>query len=391
MARPPAQVPDAVAPPPHHPRFALIDGMRAIAALSVLVSHAAVMGGVAGNGLGVRLLTHLNVGVTIFFLISGFLLFRPFIAERNGGGGPPRVPVYAWRRALRIYPAYWVVLTFLVIAPGLVGVVDGHWLAQYTLTQAFLEPTTGCTAAVLECGLAQTWSLSAEVTFYFALPVYVVASAWLATRTGRRWLAGELVVLGTLAAFSITLHATLDPSPVWIGGTAIWWLFWFVLGMGLAAISVALDGRARQPAAVRLIAARPELPWLAAIALYVALSLDVSPTAFLFGRGEQMLVHICFGLVALLLLLPAVFGADGGGAPRRFLAHPVVAWLGLVSYGIFLWHYVVALHLGLGGAELGFGFVLVGTLAISIPCAAVSYYAIERPLLRYKYRARDRS
>lgn len=391
MARPPAPVPDAVAPPPQHPRFALIDGMRAIAALSVLVSHAAVMGGVAGGGLGVRLLAHLNVGVTIFFLISGFLLFRPFIAERNGGGIPPRIPIYAWRRALRIYPAYWLVLSFLILIPGLAGVVDGHWLGQYTLTQAFLAPTTGCTAEVLECGLAQTWSLSAELTFYVALPLYVIGSSWLAARTGRRWLAGELAVLGTLAALSITFHATLDPSPVWIGGTAVWWLLWFALGMGLAAISVALDGRPRQPAVIRLIAARPELPWIAAFAVYVALSLSVSPTAFLFGHGEQMLAHICFALVALLLMLPAVFGADSGGAPRRFLAHPVVAWLGLVSYGIFLWHYVVALHLGRGGAELGFGFVLVGTLAVSIACAAASYYAIERPLLRFKYRARNRS
>ena len=93
-------------------------------------------------------------------------------------------------------------------------------------------------------------------------------------------------------------------------------------------------------------------------------------------------------LIALLLLLPAVFDDRAGGAPRRFLAHPVVAWLGLISYGIFLWHYVVALQLGAGGAELGFGWVLLGTLAITIPIAAVSYYLVERPLLRLKYRRR---
>jgi Predicted acyltransferases len=92
-----AGVPDAVAPPPHHPRFPLIDGMRAIAALSVLLVHVAGASGAADPSLSGRLLAHLNVGVTIFFVISGFLLYRPFIAERGGGAAPPRVASFAKR------------------------------------------------------------------------------------------------------------------------------------------------------------------------------------------------------------------------------------------------------------------------------------------------------
>ena len=84
-------VPDAVAPPPRHPRFPLVDGMRAIAVLGVLVVHSAVAGDAVSSSIGGRLLAHLNVGVTIFFLISGFLLYRPFIAHRLGGAPPPRV------------------------------------------------------------------------------------------------------------------------------------------------------------------------------------------------------------------------------------------------------------------------------------------------------------
>ena len=91
-----------------------------------------------------------------------------------------------------------------------------------------------------------------------------------------------------------------------------------------------------------------------------------------------------------MLLLPAVFGDEAGGAPRRFLRHPFVAWLGLISYGIFLWHYVVlALHLGAGGAGLELrARSCSATLAITIPIAAASYYVVERPLLRLKYRRR---
>jgi peptidoglycan/LPS O-acetylase OafA/YrhL len=85
-------------------------------------------------------------------------------------------------------------------------------------------------------------------------------------------------------------------------------------------------------------------------------------------------------------MLPAVFADDAGGAPRGLLAHPVVAWLGLISYGIFLWHYAVALELGSRGQDLAFWPLLGATLAISIAVAAASYYALERPLLKFKYR-----
>jgi peptidoglycan/LPS O-acetylase OafA/YrhL len=69
------------------------------------------------------------------------------------------------------------------------------------------------------------------------------------------------------------------------------------------------------------------------------------------------------------------------------LAQPVVAWLGLISYGVFLWHYAVVLRLGGPGAGLDFWPLLAVTLAITVALASVSYYGLERPLLRLKYRA----
>jgi len=77
--------------------------MRAIAVLCVLLVHVSVFAS-AGTVPATRLLMHLNVGVTIFFLISGFLLYRPFIAHRAGGAKAPPVSQYAKRRALRISP-----------------------------------------------------------------------------------------------------------------------------------------------------------------------------------------------------------------------------------------------------------------------------------------------
>ena len=104
-------------------------------------------------------------------------------------------------------------------------------------------------------------------------------------------------------------------------------------------------------------------------------------------RSQALWTHLAFALSALLLMLPAVFADDAGGAPRRLLAHPAIAWLGLISYGIFLWSYPVTVELvQRSGRDLAFWPLLGATLAISIPVAAASYYGLERPMLKLKYR-----
>jgi peptidoglycan/LPS O-acetylase OafA/YrhL len=383
-------VPDVVAPPPRHPRFPLFDGLRAIAVISVVLVHVAVFGGALQSSITGRLLAHLNIGVAIFFLISGFLLYRPFIAYRGGGAAPPKFVQYAKRRALRIYPAYWLVLTVLTIIPGLTGVFSGNWWAQYGLLHALpIQNGPGCVQAILDCGLAQTWSLVIEMTFYAALPLYVVVADRLARgRSVQSWMRAELLLLAVAAAISVLARFALlhGDALAWTGGSVAGFVFWFALGMGLAIASVGLEHRRTQPGLIRLVVSRPLVPWAAALAGYVALSLWLPATPFNNTNGRQLVTHLSFGVIAALLLLPAVFGDRSGGLPRRVLANPVVAWIGLISYGIFLWHYVAAVQLGSGGADLGFGFVLAGTLAISIPCAAISYYLVERPLLRLKYR-----
>jgi peptidoglycan/LPS O-acetylase OafA/YrhL len=368
-------VPDVVAPPPRHPRFPLVDGLRAIAVISVLIVHVQGAAGFAAGSVPGRLLTHLDIGVTIFFLISGFLLYRPFIAQRAGGAAPPATPDYAKRRVLRIYPAFWLVLSLMVIVPWLPGIIDGVWWKQYLLLQS--PPV-----------LPQTWSLSVEMSFYILLPLYAFAAALLARgRPTRVWMRAELVLLAALSTASVLHHVafgTPAPGSLW-GNSTIGYVFWFALGMGLAILSVGLGAAERKPALVRLIIVRPLVPWVAALALYVVLAFALPPSAFFATTGQFLLAHLLFGVVALLLLAPAVFGGDAGGLPRRLLAHPTVAWLGLISYGIFLWHMPTVLYLSTR-LHQGFAAFLLATLAISIACATISYYLVERPLLRLKYR-----
>jgi peptidoglycan/LPS O-acetylase OafA/YrhL len=384
----PGSAPDAVAPPPHHPRFPLLDGMRAIAVLSVVVVHVSFFAA-PGTVPIPRALMHLNIGVTVFFLISGFLLYRPFIAHRARGAPPPAIATYAKRRALRIFPAYWAALTILTVLPGVVGVANGDWLSQYSLT--FLIGTShdaGSCAARLDCGLSQTWSLVVELTFYIALPLWFLISERLSrARAGAGWVARELGLLAVLAAVSVFLHFGSGARDVetLAGGTLLGYWLWFATGMALAIASVALEGR-RPPAWASLIARRPELSWIAAAVVYGVVCAVLPPTFFLLEDGQQLTAHVLFALVALLLMLPAVFGDRAGGLPRALLASPAVAWLGLISYGIFLWHYVIALELGSGGSGLGFWPLLGATSGLAVMAAAISYYLLERPILRLKYR-----
>jgi peptidoglycan/LPS O-acetylase OafA/YrhL len=119
--------------------------------------------------------------------------------------------------------------------------------------------------------------------------------------------------------------------------------------------------------------------------------LDPSPQgAFPIGAiGEYLAEYVVFGLIALLVVLPATFGGDGPGRYRRFLRHPIPTWLGLISYGIFLWQFAVLIALGdIGAVEwwpesVRFPIVVVLTLAGTIVCAAISYYGLERPLMRW--------
>ncbi len=388
--RAPVEIPEAVTPPPHHPRFPLLDGMRAIAVVCVVLVHCAVFSGTVSGSLGGRLLAHLNVGVTIFFLISGFLLYRPFIAYRGGGAAAPGVDSYAKRRFLRIYPAYWLVLTILLVIPGLPRVdFESVWPMYALLHTLPLSSGPRCSQLVTNCGLAQTWSLVAEVTFYAVLPAYALIVDRLTRRLSlRAWVTAQALTLAVLSALSVWLQfVVLAPAPQWVGWSVAGNVFWFALGMGLAVVSAATTGRALGFRLATWISTRATVLWGAAVAIYVLLSLTIQPTPFVIASGQALAVHLAFGMIAVLMLAPAVFADGTRRAPQRIVASPAMAWLGLVSYGVFLWHYAVVLKLS--GRHGGTAFVplLAGTLAISIGCAAVSYYMLERPLMKLKYRA----
>jgi peptidoglycan/LPS O-acetylase OafA/YrhL len=327
------------------------------------------------------------MGVTVFFVLSGFLLYRPFLAADLDGAPPIRVADFGRRRVLRIVPAYWIALTLLAIYPGLVGVFTGEWWRYYFFLQVYGE------GDVPLHGLAAAWTLCVEVTFYASLPFFAAAMRRLGRGRDRRArLRLELTALAVLGTASVVARAiSLAAGGSLVELTLIGTFAWFALGMAMAVLSVG-------PARLDLISRHPGACWTAAGVLYVVmcLLLRVPEGAPLRYTEEQWMVqHVLSAVVAVLLVAPAVFGHTQGGWPRRVMAWPVLAWLGLVSYGIYLWQGGVVLETWRQGARdwvpgAPFLVMTLVTLAGTVAFAALSYYLVERPLMRWKHRGRPR-
>ena len=379
VERNPADVPPALAPPPGHPRFPYVDGARAIAALSIVGLHVAGTFGFRDEHPLGWTTVRLGVGVTIFFVISGFLLYRPFVAGRLGQAPTPHLASFWQRRALRIVPAYWAALlavTLTVVA----GVADDdHDLtsSRWPMYWGFLQVYS---VRSLEGGLPHAWTLCVEVTFYLLLPGLAVLAGRLASRRA------ELAMIAGLAVASVAARWILvEPGELqWEQATLPTLFAWFAAGMALAVMSA--SGAVARP--IAFLGRRPLWSWLLAAAVYAGFTAPPAP-----DFDSLIVVDFLVNLaVAVLVFIPAAFGDDPRSLPRRFLRWRPVAWLGLVSYGIYLWHVPVLWFLLAVDAEsrVPQGSMLVLTLALTIPAAAVSYYAVERPFLRRKHRGRLR-
>jgi peptidoglycan/LPS O-acetylase OafA/YrhL len=373
-------------------RFPLLDSVRAIAALSVLVFHAGFWSDITLTGSALApFLSRLDVGVTIFFVLSGFLLYRPFVRARLEGSPPPRATAYGWRRALRILPAYWVALTVIALAiPKPDTFQPDHAVAYYGLLQIYGDLALG--------GITQAWTLCVEVTFYALLPLWA-----LALRRLPATVRSELIALAVLAAAGTAwiLAAVLsapDPDHANTGRMLLWlpaYLDHFALGMALAVVSVA-----GAPRALEWVGRRPWVAWAAAAAAFVvvAVGIGLSPENRLdapMTAAQTVARHWLYAAVAVGVLLPAVFGPPGQGAVRRLLGQRWLLYLGVISYGIYLWHNAamekVAGAVGRDGTWGDFALYLASGVLAAVVLAAVSWKLLERPILRLKRLVPDRA
>lgn len=154
----------------------------------------------------------LNIGVTFFFVLSAFLLYRPFVAR-------------AWSAP----------------SAGTGGSTADSCRA------ADLNAEGTCAEISYLCGITPTWSLGVKVAFYTMLPLFVIGLA----RLGRirrigSWLVPELAAIAVLAAVSLPIQRTL-PETGWMHALNVSPIGWFALGLGLASVSVWVEERPYEP------------------------------------------------------------------------------------------------------------------------------------------------
>ena len=373
--------------------------LRAAAALMVVVHHAASYAGPARTGRLYDLTAVMDSGVAVFFVVSGFLIYRPFVAAQVEGRPTQRTATFWWRRVLRIVPAYWITLTFF----WALGSFDlgAQWWRYYLFLQIY-SPST-----VLG-GVVQAWSLCTEMTFYLFIPLWAMALAAVVRRgrspgqTAARHILGCAVLWVSGALSRIAIEAWLPSKR----GIAFNWLptnlDLFATGMALAVLSVwAMHDDALRARLDRL-AGRVEPWWLAAGAIFVWYAYQVGPADFATGYSGWFWHRrqIALGVFTLLLMFPAVFGAQDRGWVRRGWSWSPFVWLGTVSYGIYLWHFdwmkrSIASFGMLGDqqwpgwvhtppGDSNFAYLLAVGLVAGCVFAAVSWYLLEQPLQRFK-------
>ncbi len=386
-----------------------IEGLRAIAAGSVLVFHSWAFSAPPGQsvdaGALTRFLPDLAFGVTLFFTLSGFLLYRPFAAAVLRAQPLPNIRKYLRNRALRILPAYWVVMLVSAVVLGSVLVPTGtgelengalrdpDLLARSALFVQYYHAHTVLT------GIGPAWSLSVEVVFYLALPGLALL-AWAlgrgcASRAGRR-----LAVLAPPALMlAVGLSGKAAAAFVFPGVSAYagWRSDWhsvlersiwnhadlFAFGMAVAVLHIDSEDRL-----LRLPRHWAKGAVLLGLLAYGLTARNTYTNEHLSYSPWNTVMALACALLLSLVVLPAVRYRESR-LVRVLEWRPLVA-AGVVSYSVFLWHEPVVRWLSEHGLTLAgrAGFV-VNTIVLAAVTGALSvltYRYVESPALRRKRR-----
>jgi peptidoglycan/LPS O-acetylase OafA/YrhL len=385
-----------------------VEGFRAVAVLAVLVYHnwlyTAAGGSPADLGALSRwALPHLPVGVTLFFTLSGFLLYRPIASRILSGRSLQSLRSYFRNRGLRIVPAYWAILlaTGVLLPATLISVASsevqlGRLIEQPSVLIRNALLMQNYFAGSIDTGIPPAWSLAVEIVFYLILPFLGTLAALLAARasTRRGRMAATLMPpvllfgVGMVTAWVWAAIRTSVSENVFniLGRSFLNHADLFSFGMLLAVLTVAIEN-----GAIRL----PSWWRMPGYALFVTL---VGVTAILADRG---VIYIYRGAVpyelltgaaaALLLALVVLPSANASmSILTRMLDARVFVSIGLISYSLFLWHEPLqrlADEWGwtVAGAR-GFWVNLLILGVVSLVLATLTYQWVERPALVRKNR-----
>ncbi len=347
-------------------RVSALTGLRAVAALLVVGTHAAFATGKLTHGYVGAIYARLEVGVAIFFVLTGFLLFRPWVRAAAGGSAEPDLRRYARHRIRRIVPGYTVTVLvvfalYTVFTPGPNPGQSWYGLLRYlTFTQIY---TDDYLITLLHTGLSQMWSLAVEVSFYAVLP----GLAYLLLRVvcrGQWQPRRALAALTSLAAITPLWLVVVSTTELLPNSAGMWLpahIAWFAGGMALAVLE-AIGARCHGTAAIGL-----------AIVLYLAVSTPVGGTVLGHDPASAPVTKsLLYAAIGTLAVAPVALGSAGWY--ERLLSRRSLVWLGEISYEIFLLHVpimAVTTYLVLRWPLFtgSLPVLIAATLALTIPAA----------------------
>lgn len=398
------------------PHFPGLEGLRAIAAGLVVLTHAAFLAGDERSGYFASPARYGDIGVAIFFALSGFLIYRPFAFAHRHDRQPGNARGFFWRRALRIFPAYWLALSVLwaIHTWQPFGFVMGFdlgdkWWKYYLLLQIY-DPRLG------QGGISQSWSIATEISFYLLIPLWSLLVRAVARRRAVR---PRIEVVGIVALFiggylsrwwfSHSTHLAVQPNALLPDGVslravAFTWLpnqiDLFAIGMAIAVVHVWSDHPTIERITGRIT--RFAAAWWAAALGFFLIGVYIlgAPPAIGYKSAHWQVRQILYGAVGFTLMMPLVFGDLRAGVIRRFMNAKPMWWLGTISYGFYIWHLSIMERLvtipsfagppkwtGVFGWKLQnanlLGLIVV-TSILTIIVSALSWYGLEKPLGRFR-------
>lgn len=368
-------------------RFAGVDALRGTAALMVVAVHAAFVGRWSGPDDGLlRFQREFSTGVLLFFVVSGFVISLPWLRALLDDRPLPAVAPYVVRRGGRLLPAYWLSIIGAVALVGPAAVTDWKAILTHVFMVHDLVPHEAYTVG------SPYWTLGVEVQFYAAIPILGGAirrfhKSSITPRTLLRWL-----LIGWVSSVAWTLVATeLGPGLVIalhggnqaVNAEPISDLLLLALPSkfmlfcpGIAIAVLAADPR-RTSLPLSQLSGMILAPVLIAGWILIAM-MSALPPSVVHAVGHDLLMSLVFGGALLL-------GLRAQRPGRRVIG--LLAGIGTVSYGIYVWHWIASIRLGGVGlirpasplmAVLQWLVVTAILLVVSLVLGATSWVFLER-------------
>jgi peptidoglycan/LPS O-acetylase OafA/YrhL len=363
-------------------RQSALDGMRGAAALTVFAIHLWIYQlpnsiTLRRDSWGTVALFEGRVAFVMFFVLSGYLLYRAFARAALGRSDPVWMLGYLVRRAARVVPAYYAAIAGSLVLLSLAGdgtpgrrLVDAAKLPLFLVFGQNYSPDT-----LLKLNAA-TWTLAVEIAFYLALPVIGLLALRLRSARAQAMLLLGLVAVGlgwNLVDYLAGWGPVASHSPPSF-------LPYFACGM-----LVALAAEWSRTRDFSLSEGQSVLLGLGAAALLLANGLWHGLDRSVHGFAMEVLADIGAAIGFAAVIASIVLGT---GAGLRWLAWRPLAWIGTITYGVYLWHIPVIVFLRGNGLLPGGALSALVALPVGIALGAASWYLLEQPLMKRAARLR---